>query len=72
MRYLYMMNIYNGTGAASMIEHLTLTEREIIAIIRRNNAHFARKVLAFAFGMDKTIWRNSRPLDEKYSIAIHG
>ncbi len=72
MRYLYMMNIYNGTGAASMIEHLTLTEREIIHILRRNNAHFARKVLAFAFGMDKTIWRNSRPLDEKYSIAIHG
>ena len=72
MHYLYMMNIYNGTGAASMIEHLTLTEREIIHILRRNNAHFARKVLAFAFGMDQTIWRNSRPLDEKYSIAIHG
>lgn len=55
MRYLYMMNIYNGTGAASMIEHLTLTEREIIHILRRNNAHFARKVLAFAFGMDKAM-----------------
>ena len=72
MRYLYMMNIYNGTGAASMIEHLTLTEREIIHILRRNNAHFARKVLAFVFGMDKAIWRNSRPLDKNDSIAIHG
>ena len=72
MHYLYMMNIYNEIGAVSMVEHLTLTEREIIHILRRNNAHFARKVLAFAFGMDKTIWRNSRPLDEKYSIAIHG
>lgn len=72
MRYLYMMNIYNEIGAVSMVEHLTLTEREIIHILRRNNAHFARKVLAFVFGMDKAIWRNSRPLDEKHSIAIHG
>ena len=55
-----------------MIEHLTLTEREIIHILRRNNAHFARKVLAFVFGMDKAIWRNSRPLDKNDSIAIHG
>lgn len=72
MRYLYMMNIYNEIGAVSMVEHLTLTEREIIAIIRRNNTHFARKVLAFVFGMDKAIWRNSRPLDKNDSIAIHG
>lgn len=72
MRYLYMMNIYNEIGAVSMVEHLTLPEREIIAIIRRNNTHFARKVLAFSFGMDKTIWRNSRPLDKNDSIAIHG
>ena len=56
----------------SMIEHLTLTEQEIVYILRRNDEHFARRVLAFSFGMDKTIWRNSRPLDEKYSIAIHG
>lgn len=55
-----------------MIENLTPTEREIIAIIRRNDEHFARKALAFVFGMDKAIWRNSRPLDEKHSIAIHG
>ena len=55
-----------------MVEHLTLTEREIIHILRRNDEQFARKVPTFAFGMDKTIWRNSRPLDEKYSIAIHG
>ncbi|MBS5479622.1 MAG: hypothetical protein KHX46_00635 [Clostridiales bacterium] len=55
-----------------MVEHLTLTEREIIAILRRNNAHFARKALAFVFGMDKAIWRNSRPLDKNDSIAIHG
>lgn len=55
-----------------MIEHLTLTEQEIVYILRRNDEHFARRVLAFSFGMDKTIWRNSRPLDEKYSIAIHG
>ena len=38
-----------------MIEHLTLTEQEIIHILRRNNAHFARKVLAFAFSMDKSM-----------------
>lgn len=55
-----------------MIENLILTEQEIIHILRRNDEQFARKVLAFVFGMDKTIWRNSRPLDEKYSIAIHG
>ncbi len=72
MHYLYMMNIYNEIGAVSMVEHLTLTEREIIAILRRNNAHFARKALAFVFGMDKAIWRNSRPLDKNDSIAIHG
>ena len=72
MRYLYMMNIYNEIGAVSMVEHLTLTEREIIHILRRNDEHLARKVLAVVFGMDKAIWRNSRPLDEKYSIAIHG
>ena len=72
MRYLYMMNIYNEIGAVSMVKHLTLTEREIIHILRRNDEQFARKVLAFVFGMDKAIWRNSRPLDEKHSIAIHG
>lgn len=55
-----------------MIENLTLTEQEIVYILRRNDEHVTRKVLAFVFGMDKTIWRNSRPLDEKYSIAIHG
>ena len=34
-------------------ENLTPTEREIIAILHRNDEHFARNVLAFAFGMDK-------------------
>jgi len=55
-----------------MIENLTPTEREIIVILRGNDEHFARKVPAFAFGMDKAIWRNSRPLDKNDSIAIHG
>ena len=55
-----------------MVKHLTLTEREIIHILRRNDEQFARKVPTFAFGMDKAIRRNSRPLDEKHSIAIHG
>lgn len=55
-----------------MIENLTPTEREIIVILRRNDEQFARKVPAFAFGVDKAIRRNSRPLDEKHSIAIHG
>ena len=55
-----------------MIENLTLTEQEIVYILRRNDAQFACKVLAFVFGMDKAIWRNSRPLDKKDSIAIHG
>ena len=55
-----------------MIENLTPTEREIIAILRRNDAQFACKVLAFVFGMDKAIWRNSRPLDKNDSIAVHG
>ena len=55
-----------------MIENLILTEQEIIHILRRNDEQFARKVPTFAFGMDKAIRRNSRPLDEKYSIAIHG
>ena len=63
MRYLYMMNIYNEIGMVSMVEHLTLTEREIIAIIRRNNTHFARKVLAFVFGMDKAIWKKKKDLE---------
>ena len=72
MHYLYMMNIYNEIGAVSMVEHLTLTEQEIVYILHRNDAQFARKVLAFAFGMDKAIWRNSRPLDKNDSIAIHG
>lgn len=55
-----------------MIENLILTEQEIIVILRGNDEHFARKVPAFAFGMDKAIRRNNRPLDEKHSIAIHG
>ena len=55
-----------------VIENLILTEQEIIVILRGNDEHFARKVPAFAFGMDKAIRRNNRPLDEKHSIAIHG
>lgn len=35
-----------------------------------NGAQFARKVLAFVFGMDKAIWRHSRPLDRNHSIPI--
>lgn len=64
MHYLYMMNIYNEIGAVSMVEHLTLIEREIIHILRRNNAHFARKVLAFAFGMDKAMRKKRNRLEQ--------
>lgn len=47
----------------NLIEHLTLTEQEIIAIIRRNDEHFARRVLAFVFGLDKAMWKKKKDLE---------
>lgn len=55
MRYLYMMNIYNEIGAVSMVEHLTLTEREIIHILRRNDEQFAKKLIIRAVNMEKVM-----------------
>lgn len=48
----------------NLIEHLTLTEQEIIAIIRRNDEHFARRVLAFAFGMDNYMRKRRNHLEQ--------
>ena len=48
----------------NLIEHLTLTEQEIIHILRRNDEQFARKVLAFAFGMDNYMRKRRNHLEQ--------
>ena len=54
-----------------MIENLILTEQEIIVILRGNDEHFARKVPAFAFGVDKAIRRNTGQISEKSGVDMY-